>query len=136
MVKTNRECCVCTKFDSPYKCPRCKSFYCCLECSKKHKNDCTVDTQNTMSPKIDSTKNILSASNAIIKYDLLSMDQVEKLNNSTYINTMISSKRLRSHILEVDGSSDKQETLKKLRQNSTEFELFIQNMLRDISSKS
>ena len=131
MTTKTKICCVCTKDNSPYRCPQCNLFYCCLNCSKQHKSNCNPDLKEKPIPSIIETKK--TTTNSIIKYDILSDRQVENLNNSNYINSIISSKRLRSHILEIDDSTNKQESLKKLRQNSKEFELFIQNMLQHIN---
>ena len=127
-TSNTKVCCVCKKIDSSYRCPACSQCYCSLGCCKQHKNDCkTIAEPINIQKPIEKTPN---ASN----FELLTADQINKLNNSEYVNSMISSKRLSTHILNIDSSSNKQETLKKIRQSSIEFEEFIQKMLQEITT--
>ncbi|KAL0102248.1 hypothetical protein PUN28_018648 [Cardiocondyla obscurior] len=37
MNQSSRNCCVCERDNAAYKCPKCREFYCSVECCKAHK---------------------------------------------------------------------------------------------------
>ena len=142
----DKNCIICTKENSSYKCPQCFSRYCSLACCKSHKLICTqalssnsnskapiVTTFSSPQPTIEATivKNEIEDTSAS---QLLTPLQLEILSKSSYINDMLKSPLLCKHILEVDKASDRQGELRKKRKVNKDFDEFIMTMMKEVST--
>lgn len=65
---------------------------------------------------------------------LLDEEHKEKMRSSKHLRSLLRSKRLRADIINIDTSSDRQETLKALRSKNKEFEAFIDVLLKIVKS--
>ena len=65
---------------------------------------------------------------------LLDEAHKDKMRSSKHLRSLLRSKRLRADIVNIDTSSDRQETLKALRSKNKEFEAFIDVLLKVIKS--
>ncbi len=66
-------------------------------------------------------------------YPLLEEKQLKLLENSQQLREMLRSTRLQKHLREIEYSENRQESLKKARNNNPDFEEFVRLMLREIN---
>ena len=169
---------VCSKAGGSYKCPRCYACYCSVACCKQHKEECsdTLEQESTVTasgasfgteevPLAESTLLGVSGRGDDVKEDpleevvLLGKDQQERLHSCLWLREALKSKRLREHILEVDGDplaaaaateaaalspngmrhsqgARRRARLAALRRSSSDFDQFAQRLLAEIIIKA
>jgi hypothetical protein len=135
-----KECVVCQKVNSSYKCPKCLSPYCCSGCWATHKQSCAaqlvanavdsvaVDILAPVAP-VESMRTISKDQKAAI----LLPEQREGLRKSKELRSLLKSKRLRDDITCIDSSADRQATLKAMRTKNPEFNQFVDLLLKSVS---
>jgi hypothetical protein len=148
MKTVNKNCVICTKEKSSYKCPRCSSFYCSVACCTTHKEICGKDVLPIVSDKLEILPNLsltslsplLPPSSTLSNDDkdnsdlLLGNDRINILLTSKWLQDTLKSKRLRDDILSVDSSINRQESLQKLRKINPHFEEFVDLLLKEINN--
>ena len=132
-----KECTVCHKVGAPYKCSKCRDPYCSVSCCKTHKDSCIAIVIEANKPtKEEKSNEIPRIGSKLVTSDsavLLNSDQLAALDKNGDIQSLIRSTRLTSHIMQVDSASDRQGTLKRMRQNVPEFDEFIGKVLKVVS---
>lgn len=119
-----KECIVCRKAGSAYKCPKCNGPYCSVKCCQEHK-PCHFDPENKRKAGVAFTQ--------VEEIDsLLREEQKAFLTESPWIHEMLKSKRLRQDINTVDSSVDRQKTLKQFRENNPEFDAFVRKLVDEL----
>ena len=127
-------CIICNKENSNYKCPKCKEFYCCIECFKKHKENCNNNNNN---------KNIIlnedenNYKNKPLNLDededvILTEDELNKLKNNKKIMNMVKNKNLKKIIKEIDNAKFKKKTLEKIQKKDKNFLNFTLEILKTL----
>ncbi|GMI04853.1 hypothetical protein TrVE_jg13375 [Triparma verrucosa] len=126
-----------------YKCPRCRTPYCSVPCSRLHKSICTVlpppppstkRTFGTFEP--DST--VLSRAKKFREDDndiILTTSLMSQIDTSSYLKEKLKSSGLRSLLLQIETSPNRAETLKHVKNGSKygeQFRVFIDEMLIDL----
>ena len=115
---------MCTSENAKYKCPKCMDKYCSVTCCKHHKVAC-VGSDTSFKTKV-------SASNEGNESLLLKPEHIKLLNESTWLRSILGSKRLQDDVMAVETSGNRQSALKKLRSKNTEFENFVSQLLKEI----
>ncbi|KYQ88609.1 hypothetical protein DLAC_11350 [Tieghemostelium lacteum] len=152
MTNNNKiNCSICFVNTSKYNCPKCKNIkYCSIECSNKHKEQ-TNDHKNISQNNIESNNSIensnkprysgsgnINISNANLAYfKQVTEEQLKKLDDSKYIQSCITHKKLKELILEVDNKTldyDRIDLLEQYRKNIPEFNEFILKVLTTIGT--
>lgn len=148
-----KECVVCQKVNSNYRCPTCRLHYCSVSCCTTHKLNCETQTNQTKvegekgaghgdrpsnsdgivpveSIKIqdNQSKKIMQISSDTDQQRILTTEEKQKLADSSELLERLKSKRLRNELIKIDTAENRQEELKKLRKNS-EFDHFISFLL-------
>jgi hypothetical protein len=85
---------------------------------------------NSISHVVNSSTN----NNSNDEDQLLDEAHKDKMRSSKHLRSLLRSKRLRADIVNIDTSSDRQETLKALRSKNKEFEAFIDVLLKVVKS--
>lgn len=85
---------------------------------------------NSISHVVNSSTN----NNSNDEDQLLDEAHKDKMKSSKHLRSLLRSKRLRADIVNIDTSSDRQETLKALRSKNKEFEAFIDVLLKVVKS--
>lgn len=101
---------------------------------KEDKQEISVDGSvctNSISLVVNSSNN---NNNSNDEDQLLDEAHKEKMRSSKHLRSLLRSKRLRADIVNIDTSSDRQETLKALRSKNKEFEAFIDVLLKVVKS--
>ncbi len=125
-----KECVVCSKVNSVYKCPQCSSLYCSVTCCRSHKLECgsTSATHSVNESCTSLVANVITAIDSAqagtkpigaINYvnndplfvvdgdsSLLTDTQKQRLLASAELKTLLKSKRLRQHIDLIDLGGD------------------------------
>lgn len=131
-----KDCSVCKKQGASYKCSKCREPYCSVSCCKRHKESCNA--LNCVTIKDGDECKEITSKDANESVDIDPMDcvavlhpaQLAALDKNHEIQSLIKSSRLTSHIHQVDSANDRQETLKRMRENIPEFEEFACKMLK------
>ena len=123
-------CIICKKDNSKYKCPKCKNYYCSINCFKEHKEKCITikgnDNQNNENENLNHDKPLnLDEEEDII----LEKKDLDKLKGNQKIINMLKNKSLRKIIREIDGAKYKKRTLERVMKNDKNFKEFIQDIL-------
>lgn len=141
-----KDCVVCSKNSSCYKCPRCSAFYCSVVCCRQHKSDCSNEVSHT-SNEVNSQQNsltnelkeslpvveskvIMATQGPVSETSLLTAKQKEAITSSPLLLDKLKSQRLKRDISTIDSSADRQTALKRLRSTNKEFEAFVQEMVK------
>lgn len=151
MVKHGKECNVCQKINSSYKCPKCLVPYCSLGCWGVHKQACSGAVQTTsthgttLSQEEDAaekaeivTVGTGSRNNGESRVEdddelLLRPEQKERLRSSEKLKSLLKSKRLRDDISCIDSAADRQAALKAMLAKNAEFDVFVDTLLTTLN---
>lgn len=145
-----KECVVCEKEKSAYKCPSCRSFYCSSKCCSIHKSICieakrsledgSEEKSSEKRVKLSLTTNEQSTANMndddfSTQFALLTSERLSLLEKSKVIREKLKSTKLQKHILEIDTEKgeNRSRALRKLRANNPEFASFVDLMLQELS---
>lgn len=136
-----KQCIICNKENSNYKCPRCKTPYCSLACCKTHKQDCadvpsasatTVVTSSTSKIGNEAHKSIEAVKHTYP--DLLTQEHMKKLESTPWLVKMLAgSKRLRDDIKSVDSATDRQAALTRIKLAKPHFGEFVDKLLQELN---
>jgi len=124
-----KECVVCSKKESAYKCPSCRCFYCSLKCSKIHKEECVPIVKENNSDDAQGT--------SILQIELLSDEQKKALSNDTEIQRVIKSTRLQDILIAINSctTDESRQSLLKKERSKPDFDEFI-NLLKNSLERS
>ena len=130
MEEKAKKCIICNIDNSNYKCPKCKNYYCSINCFKEHKEKCITiegnDNQNNENENLNHDKPLnLDEEEDII----LEKKDLDKLKGNQKIINMLKNKSLRKIIREIDGAKYKKRTLERVMKNDKNFKEFIQDIL-------
>lgn len=135
MLSPEKNCAVCSRTRSPYKCPKCQIRYCSSTCFKIHR-----DSKNCNLTKLSEIfvqeETIISGEDSNFGPKILSDYQKETLLKSVYIQEMLKSKRLRCTLRVIDQATDRQAVLKRMRQVNPEFDTFISSMMTEVTIRT
>ena len=125
-------CIICNSENSKYKCPKCKEFYCSIQCCKIHKENCNVINNNN---NISLVEDINNYKNKPLNLDedediILTKEELNKLKSNKKIMNMIKNKNLKKIIKEIDSAKFKKKTLEKIQKNDKNFLNFTLEILR------
>lgn len=105
------KCEVCSTVESKYKCPKCSTRYCSLECFKAHKNDSGDCGQSSRDPKTEQPS----------KFELLKSDPD--------LSTMLQKDTfLQSYLKAIESSNNPKELFQQLESNER-FIIFKEKVL-------
>eukprot|EP01041_Mallomonas_annulata_P009582 gene9582-19917_t len=134
------QCVICNKDKPSYKCPRCRLKYCSAGCCSAHKLNCLIPKDFlSRQPSRTSAEmvTVTAAERSTILADKIKsgpfiLDEHDEtcLRNSQHLKSILKSERLQKHIMDIDSSNDRSNSLKKARINP-EFEDFIQTLLTE-----
>lgn len=148
--KGNRICVECQIPTTKYRCPKCRDYYCSMTCWNKHKESCPVLSEKTISSvvetiavvaddksenkgEIDIQHEIIHKNSATSESSaLLSEEAKEKLSKSSYMKSILRSKRLRDQISSILTSDDRISSLRKNRDCNPDFQEFVNRMLQEL----
>jgi hypothetical protein len=137
-----KECTVCQKANSSYKCPKCLSPYCCSGCWATHKQSCpaiqvTAKEAEGSEVEVPAATRTPAASTSTASNDqkaaILLPEQKEGLSKSKELRALLKSKRLRDDITCIDSSADRQAALKAMRTKNPEFGEFVDLLLKSVN---
>ena len=123
-------CCVCSGSTPKYKCPKCLAPYCSVVCCKSHKEKGCADS-SSLPPK--SVPELASPAVDESEGSGVTLDEAQKgkLQNSAQLASLLRSKRLQRHFLQIQQQvGDSRRTkLRELRQKHSEFEEVVNILL-------
>lgn len=140
-----KECTICEKSQSSYKCPKCLSHYCSLLCFKKHKRECPVFQKLKQESDADkgSSGTAVSERNSaqLEKGNIRKKKEAElpkhlklRLSGSKWLTNILSSKKLKRQLESIDSAPDREQSLKKMRENSNFENEFVGPLLDILKS--
>lgn len=88
MKPVNKNCIICSKEKSSYKCPKCNVFYCSVACCTTHKT-CCGQIELPISDKIDILPNISLTSLTPLLPDSSTLSSDEKDNSDLLLGNVI-----------------------------------------------
>jgi len=142
MESGEKLCSVCSTEDSKYRCPKCRSFYCSLVCSKAHKSSgkCAPSEEAARRPKDGTKEQKQEQERSDLQSDvsvpvLLSESQKKELRRHPGVKTAVRSRRLRAQLRAIHCASDRQGALKRARL-IPEFEDFVESLLEAVATKA
>ncbi len=132
-----KECVICQKENSAYKCPACKSHYCSLICCKTHKETCIPVAKVTTIPIVTEELKPIVGFKGDNEKQFPTLTEQQKINifKSPELLSLIKSKRLRADLQCIDTSKDRQEALGKMRRSNPEFEGFVNSLMVEINKQ-
>eukprot|EP01039_Chlorochromonas_danica_P000832 gene832-905_t len=140
-----KQCVICHKDNSAYKCPKCRAFYCSKDCCSQHKEVCTDQPSTSFisttltggledhpsSSKLPALSKRTSSTTKEEYIEPLTEEQKQRLRSSSQLINLLKSKRLRDHITMIDSHPSKQQTIRKMRENNRDFEE-VMNLILDV----
>ncbi|XP_053562812.1 zinc finger HIT domain-containing protein 3 isoform X2 [Bombina bombina] len=116
-------CCVCSSESPKYKCPGCRAKYCSVSCCKKHKDECSVKTQNCtvggILPTFREVKHQPEEAELIAEddeSDRISQQKLKLLGESKELKDLLLNPHLRQLLMNLDNSDEKESSVKKCMQ--------------------
>lgn len=149
---------VCEKENANYRCPLCRERYCSVVCCSTHKLSCvtldkqrqelkqqhlTTDGDDDVNGEREKEERKVGEEVMVMEREgeevkkcpksslderILSDLERQKLRNSELVKSQLRSKRLVSDLMKIDSAEDRQEELKRAR-NNPEFEQFVNTLL-------
>lgn len=138
--KSQKQCVVCNSKKSPYRCPRCRAFYCSKDCCARHKDQlfCNPNSDNVTSSSSSSQKKDQEDQTQAVETDeqikMLTEEQKTSLRNDKKLKSLLQSNKLKRHIVAIDSAPDRPAALKKMRLNNPHFESVVDVILNALSS--
>ncbi|KAK8794213.1 hypothetical protein JH06_1398 [Blastocystis sp. subtype 4] len=126
-------CSICQQEKAKYKCPKCSSGYCSVQCYKSHKEMCGGESSNGVdlivktadeNSELDSEEE----SRDDITGSLIPRENLEQIRESESIRELLNEPYIQKAILSVIESEDKERRLNELKENS-EFSILIDELL-------
>nr|AFK35496.1 unknown [Medicago truncatula] len=143
-----KQCQICHKAQSKYKCPKCYLLYCSLACFKKHKELPCVDPTPSETKTADLESHVEKPSvvdNAVVEApvekplvvvdktgEVLQQFQLEAIASSSEIRDALNDKALQELICQIDCSSNAENELDKAMADEA-FRLFTNKILSTIN---
>ncbi|KAF5784812.1 putative Zinc finger HIT domain-containing protein [Helianthus annuus] len=132
---SKKECKVCEKAESRYKCPMCLIPYCSLVCFKKHKEIPCVKpvpaSENDTSTSI-TTVDVDRPCYVNADDEVLQRSQLERIASNTEIIDALKDKELQKLIHKIDSSADAETELDKAMDDEA-FRLFTEKILSTLN---
>jgi len=135
-----KECSVCAKAGSSYKCAQCRIPYCSVACYKTHKDICNKAAPvNIHKPGPEAARGSTdSAGGAGVRGTesiILHASQLAALDKDPEIQRLLRSERLKEHIHAVDSAPDRCRALKRVRSSHPEFDEFVAKSVSVVSNR-
>jgi zinc finger HIT domain-containing protein 3 len=137
MSKPKKDCVICKKSGSSYKCPKCLVFYCSAACCSTHKLECITSVPadaGVSSRKVnimDCLRETKVQDNEVV---ILQSSEKEALQKSKELKDILRSKRLREDIAFVDSSANRQKALRIMRTMNPDFDRFVELLVGVVST--
>lgn len=140
ITMTTRVCVECAKERSPYRCPKCREFYCSAACCKAHaqKHDDDNVAGALMKDSVDHSNTETAANTATdaeVDSLLLTEDQKQRLLKSDLLRQRLRSKRLRDALTEIDTADHHRLNVLHRKRLHPDFEAFLNDVLQCIGAQ-